>query len=271
ALLFHPIFDLDSPALDLFEEGVGGDISFLQDCAALADCSGAHHLQDDGGGEGGGAHHSAHIALGIVVVDHGEGGDSAFELAAEQAANSRGFDRFVGFEAHDANVGALAGKFSLEHFGHERAGSDFHGADSHFLVRKQAQVLQLAEQIVVAGIAQGFFETLSHSSLESFGQGGSSSGSLKGDERSEAFHVKFLGLGERVDSDQLAFAQNACGFYVFVDQSFHGKHELIVKGRHGFFGQASDVEFERVGASVEAANQLSSENRCHTGRKAAIR
>src|ERR1019366_5957670 len=80
--LLHPILDLDSPACDFFEEGFGGHVALLQDRSVFADRSRAHHLQDDGGGESGGAHHGAHIALGIVVVDHGEGRDSAFEFSA---------------------------------------------------------------------------------------------------------------------------------------------------------------------------------------------
>src|ERR1017187_2020302 len=86
--LLHPILNLDSPARNFFEEGFGGHVSLLQDRATLADRARAHHLQDDRRGEGGGAHHGAHVALRIVVVDHGEGGDPAFEFSAKQAADS---------------------------------------------------------------------------------------------------------------------------------------------------------------------------------------
>ena len=82
--------------------------------------------------------------------------------------------------------------------------------------------------------------------------------------------MKRFGFSERLDSGQLAFAQNARGLHVFINQSFDGKHELIMKRRHGFFGQAAHVELERVGAAVEAAHQFSAEDRGHAGRQAAI-
>src|SRR5450759_3269915 len=44
ACLLHPVVNLDSPAADFFEEGFGGDVPFLQDCAALAYGAHTHHL-----------------------------------------------------------------------------------------------------------------------------------------------------------------------------------------------------------------------------------
>jgi hypothetical protein len=48
--------------------------------------------------------------------------------------------------------------------------------------------------------------------------------------------MKFFGLGEGFDGGHLASAKDAGWFHIFVDESFDGKNELIVKRRHGLFG-----------------------------------
>jgi hypothetical protein len=82
--------------------------------------------------------------------------------------------------------------------------------------------------------------------------------------------MKFLGLGERFNGKELAFAEDASWFHVLVDEAFHGENELIVERGHRFFGKAADVKFEGIGAATEAADEFSAENGSHAGRKAAV-
>src|ERR1035438_8888986 len=117
-------------------------------------------------------------------------------------------------------------------------------------------------------IAQSFLEALANLAFEGFGQSGGAAGSLKSNERRETRHVEFLRLGERLDRHQLAFAENASRFDIFVDQTFHGKNQLVVERRHGLFGKASYIKFERIGAATEAAHEFSAADRSHAGRKA---
>src|SRR5271165_378681 len=82
--------------------------------------------------------------------------------------------------------------------------------------------------------------------------------------------MKFLGFGERFDGDELAFAENTSWFHILVDEAFHGEDQLIVEGRHRFFGKAADVEFEGISAATEAADKFSAKNGSHAGGKAAV-
>ena len=78
--------------------------------------------------------------------------------------------------------------------------------------------------------------------------------------------MKVLGLSQGLDGHQFSPAQNACRFHVFVDESLHREHQLVVKRRHGFFRQAANVELQRIGPSAQPADQLSTENGSHAGR-----
>ena len=60
---------------------------------------------------------------------------------------------------------------------------------------------------------------------------------MKGHQRSEPRPCEIFRLGERIDGDQFALAQNAGRLDVFVDEPFDGKDELIVKRRHGLSGK----------------------------------
>ena len=82
--------------------------------------------------------------------------------------------------------------------------------------------------------------------------------------------MKFLGLGERFNGEELAFAEDASWFHVLVDEAFHGEDQLVVERGHGFFGKAAHVEFEGIGAATEAADEFSTENGRHAGRKTAV-
>src|ERR1039458_3523203 len=122
----------------------------------------------------------------------------------------------------------------------------------------------------MARVAEGFLETLADPAFETFRQSRCAAGGLEGNERREARHMEFLGLRERFDGNQLAFAENTSRFHVFVDKAFHRENQLVVERRHGFFRYAADVGFEGIGTATEASDELSTENGSHAGRKAAI-
>ena len=57
-------------------------------------------------------------------------------------------------------------------------------------------------------------------------------------------------LGERIDGGQLAFSKNASGLDILIDKSFDGEDELIMEGRRGLLGKASDIKTQSVGATA---------------------
>ena len=62
----------------------------------------------------------------------------AHESSAEQAAHAVGPNRFVGFEAHVADVGTLAGELTRKDLRHDGARSYLGPFDLHFPAGKQA-------------------------------------------------------------------------------------------------------------------------------------
>src|ERR1700756_2454234 len=97
-------------------------------------------------------------------------------------------------QTHNAHVRPLRSKLTLEDFRHHGSLRNFRLAELHLLARKQSQLLQFAEQIVVSGIAKGFFKALAHPAFKGFRQGRSSSGGMKGHERREAGNVEIFWL-----------------------------------------------------------------------------
>ena len=167
--------------------------------------------------------------------------------------------------------GPLRGKFASEDFRHHGARRNLRVAEFHLLAREQAQFFQFAQQVIVAGIAQRLLETLAHSSFKCLRQGRRSTRSMERDQRRESRNVKILGLGQRIDRGQLAFAQDACRFHIFVDQPLHREHELIVKRRRRLFRQTANIKPQRVGAAAQPPDQFSAQNRGHSRRQPAIR
>src|SRR5438270_6820836 len=105
----------------------------------------------------------------------------------------------MSFDPHNGNIGFVAAKLLEKEMRGEFARADFSRFQTAFLARKEAQVIEAADQLVMIGITQRFLEALANLALKAFGHSRCSTRSVECDQGTKAANAKLLRLGEWFD------------------------------------------------------------------------
>src|SRR4051794_38375339 len=96
------------------------------------------------------------------------------------------------------------------------------------------------------GIPDGLVIKIADLAKKRIGQGRCSARSLKSLERRKARKFEWLDLGHRLNLRDPAISDDAGHLYIFVDQPFYGKNELVIKRRLRVLRQAADADVELI-------------------------